>query len=66
MPNKDGTGPDWKGSKTGRWMWNCRKWEPTFVEKESCCQWWSDETESCCSEEDEQERNYWHWCCKNM
>lgn len=23
MPNKDGTGPNGQGSKTGRGMWNC-------------------------------------------
>ena len=26
MPNKDGTGPNWKGPKTGRWLGNCT-WE---------------------------------------
>jgi len=28
MPNKDGTGPEGKGSKTGRQMGNCEGREP--------------------------------------
>ena len=28
MPNKDGTGPEGKGSKTGRQMGNCKDAEP--------------------------------------
>jgi hypothetical protein len=28
MPNKDGTGPEGKGSKTGRQMGNCNGTEP--------------------------------------
>ena len=28
MPNKDGTGPQGKGPKTGRQMGNCEKAEP--------------------------------------
>jgi hypothetical protein len=28
MPNKDGTGPQGKGSKTGRQMGNCKEAEP--------------------------------------
>lgn len=23
MPNKDGTGPNGQGPRTGRWEWNC-------------------------------------------
>ena len=26
MPNKDGTGPNWQGPRTWRWMWNCTNW----------------------------------------
>ncbi|MFH1376463.1 MAG: DUF5320 domain-containing protein [Candidatus Woesearchaeota archaeon] len=29
MPNKDGTGPEGKGSRTGRQMGNCKEAEPT-------------------------------------
>ena len=29
MPNKDKTGPEGKGSKTGRQMGNCKDTEPT-------------------------------------
>ena len=29
MPNKDGTGPEGKGSKTGRQMGNCEGAQPT-------------------------------------
>lgn len=29
MPNRDGTGPDGKGKKTGRQMGNCEGAEPT-------------------------------------
>jgi len=25
MPNKDGTGPNGQGSRTGRGMWDCNK-----------------------------------------
>ena len=28
MPNKDGTGPEGKGAKTGRQMGNCKDAEP--------------------------------------
>jgi hypothetical protein len=28
MPNRDGTGPEGKGSKTGRQMGNCKDAEP--------------------------------------
>lgn len=36
MPNKDGTGPSGKGSKTGRQMGNCKEAEPQENPRGNC------------------------------
>ena len=36
MPNKDGTGPEGKGSNTGRQMGNCKDAEPTGGRGRGC------------------------------
>jgi len=37
MPNRDGTGPEWKGPKTGGQMGDCEEAEPAGRGLGPCC-----------------------------
>lgn len=46
MPNKDWTGPNWKGPKTWKWLWECssetstlegNNWKGRWNWRRKCC-----------------------------